>query len=266
MDSVFRPGLLDGRTALVTGGGTGIGRATSLALAGLGARVAIVGRRAEPLAATAGLAQAAGGDVLAYPCDVREPDEVEAMLEEILEAHGRVDILVNNAGGQFVSAAQDISLNGFRAVTRLDLDAVFLLTRLVATRSMIPSGEGSVVSVTLSPRRAVPGMAHAVAARAGVEALTRTLALEWGPAGVRLNCVAAGYVRTEAWERYGIDPAQAARMIPLGALATPEQVATAIVFLASPAADYITGATLLVDGGLDNVGPASALLSGVTST
>jgi citronellol/citronellal dehydrogenase len=256
--SPFRPGLLTGRQALVTGGGTGIGRATALELAALGARVAVVGRRAELLHETAALAQSTGGDVLAYPCDIREPEQVDAMLDAVLASHGSVDILVNNAGGQFVAPAERISLNGFRAVTRLDLDAVFALTTAVANRSMIDSGGGSVVSVTISPRRAMPGMAHSAAARAGVEGLTRTLAVEWARHGIRLNCVAAGIVHTTAWDGYGLDPAVVATSIPAGRLATPEEIARAIVFLASPAASYVTGATLLVDGGLDNVGPGAS--------
>ena len=256
--SPFRPGLLEGRTALVTGGGTGIGRASALALSVLGARVAVLGRRAEMLARTTALAQEHGGDVLGYACDVREPDQVDAVLEEVLAAHGRIDMLVNNAGGQFVAPAETISLNGFRAVTRLDLDAVFNLTVAVANRSMIPSGGGAVVTVTISPRRAMPGMVHAAAARAGVEGMTRTLAVEWGRHGIRLNCVAAGLVHTAAWEAYGLDPVEVGRSIPAGRLATPQEIADAIVFLVSPAASYVSGATLLVDGGLDNTTPAAA--------
>jgi citronellol/citronellal dehydrogenase len=257
MVALFRPGLLDGRTALVTGGGTGIGRATALELASLGARVAVTGRRAELVEETAALAQRAGGDVLAYPCDVREPDQVDAMLDAVMAAHGRIDVLVNNAGGQFVSPAENISLNGLRAVTRLNLDAVFNLTTQVANRSMIPHGYGKVVSVVISPRRAMPGMAHSAAARAGVESMTRTMAVEWGRHGVRLNCVAPGIIRTEAWERYGLDPGLVASALPAGVLGTPEDVAHAIVFLSTPASDYITGDTVLVDGGLDNAGPTT---------
>jgi len=258
MDDVFREGLFQGRTALVTGGGTGIGRATALRLARLGARVFVVGRRGEHLEETAAQAQEHGGDVLAYPCDVREPDQVDAMLDAVLEAHDRVDILVNNAGGQFVSPAEDISYNGMRAVTRLNYEATWYVTNRVATRSMIPNGDGVVVSVTMAPRRAMPGMSHSSAARAAVESMTRTLAVEWGRHGVRLACVAPGIVHTEAWERYGLPPEQVASAIPLRRLATADEIAAVIVFLASPAGAYVTGDTLLVDGGLDQSGPGSA--------
>ncbi len=262
MADVFRDGVFEGRTALVTGGGTGIGRATALQLARLGARVAVSGRRAEPLEETAALAQAAGVDVLAYPCDVRETGQVDALLDAVLEANRRVDILVNNAGGQFVSPAEAITYNGMRAVTRVNYEAVWYLTNQVANRSMIPNGYGKVVSVTMTPRRAMPGMSHSSAARAAVESMTRTLAVEWGRFGIRLSCVAPGIIHTEAWERYGLEPEQVARMIPAGVLGTPEQVADAIVFLASPAGDYITGDTLVVDGGYDTTSPSMLLLGG----
>ena len=169
-----------------------------------------------------------------------------------------MDTLVNNAGGQFVSPAEAISLNGFRAVTRLNLDAVWSLTTSVANRWMVAGGYGKVVSVVISPRRAMPGMAHSAAARAGVENMTRTMAVEWGRYGIRLNCVAPGIIHTEAWERYGLAPEAVAAAIPAGTLGTAEDVAHAITYLVSPAGDYVTGATLLVDGGLDNTGPGAA--------
>ena len=255
--TVFAPGLLDDRVAVVTGGGSGIGRAVALELASLGCTVAILGRREETLAETSSLVGDVGR-VSPYVVDVREPDDVDAVLDRVGADLGPVDTLVNNAGGQFVSPAESISLNGFRAVTRLNLDAVWSLTTSVANRWMVAAGYGKVVSVVISPRRAMPGMAHSAAARAGVENMTRTMAVEWGRYGIRLNCVAPGYIHTQAWERYGFEPDAVAALIPAGRLGTAEDVAHAITYLVSPAGDYVTGATLLVDGGLDNTGPNAA--------
>ena len=171
--TVFRPDLLAGQVAVVSGGGSGIGRATALELAACGAHVVVCGRRPEPLAETAALAD--GGRCTAEPCDVREEDQVAALADRVLERHGRVDLLVNNAGGQFLSAAEDITPKGFRAVIRLNVEGTWLMTHAVATKAMIPQGGGKVVSVTLSPHHALPAMAHSSAARAGVEHLMRVL-------------------------------------------------------------------------------------------
>ena len=141
---------------------------------------------------------------------------MDAVLDRVGADIGPVDTLVNNAGGQFVSPAEAISLNGFRAVTRLNLDAVWSLTTAVANRWMVTGGYGKVVSVVISPRRAMPGMAHSAAARAGVENMTRTMAVEWGRYGIRLNCVAPGIIHTDAWERYGLAPDAVAAAIPAG--------------------------------------------------
>ena len=196
--AVLAPGSLTGRTALVTGGGSGIGRATALLLASMGARVAVVGRRPEALEATADMAAIAGGvhAVSAYTCDVREPELVDAMLDSVLADFERIDILVNNAGGQFVSPAESLNHKGFRAVTRLNLDATWYLTARVAERSMLPNGYGKVVSITMSPHRGMPGMSHSSAARAGVESLMRTFAVEWGRHGIRTLALAPGIVHT----------------------------------------------------------------------
>jgi citronellol/citronellal dehydrogenase len=253
VDSVLREGSLAGRSALVTGGGSGIGRATAELLAALGARVTVAGRRAELLEETAASIRARGGECLAVVCDVREPDGVRDLVEKVMRQHGSLDVLVNNAGGQFVAPAEEISHKGFRAVTRLNLDAVWELTRQAAVESMLPNGYGKVISVVLSPRRGIPGMFHSSAARAAVESMTRTLATEWGGRGIRLTCVAPGTIDTEGWRGYGDTAEEVAATIPLGRLGTPGEVAKMIAFLASPAGDFVTGTTVVIDGGVDNV-------------
>ena len=250
------PGCLDGRIGIVTGGGSGIGRSTALALAHLGARVVVVGRGAEALDATCAMAPDL---ITAIPTDIREFDQVDAMLDAVLEAHGRIDLLVNNAGGQFIAPAETVSPNGFRAVTRLNLDATWYLTTRVAARAMIPQGYGKVASVTMTPQRGIPYMAHSSAARAAVESLTQTLAVEWGQYGIRLVAVAPGLVHTEAWEGYGLDPGTVGDGMLLKRLQRPEEVAAMIAFCLSPAGDYITGTTIVADGGWNLVGPYPAM-------
>src|SRR5829696_1717343 len=178
-----------GRVALVTGGGSGIGRATALAFARSGARVAICGRRPEPLEATRALVAAAGGECLAVPADIREPEAVDALVAAVLDRFGALDVLVNNAGGQFVAAAEAISDNGWRAVERVTVDATWRVTRTVAERAMIPGRGGLIVFIGFSPRRGTPGMAHAAAARAGGRRVTlaparRDLSALFAPASV----------------------------------------------------------------------------------
>ena len=245
-----------GKVALVTGGGTGIGAATALELARTGAAVVICGRRPEPLEAVRASIEAAGGSCLALPTDVREPDQVEALVDAALERFGVIDLLVNNAGGQFVTRAEDISANGWRAVHRLAVDASWAVTRLVAERSMIPRRQGVVLFVGFSPRRGIPGFAHAASARAALENLASGLSLEWSRYGIRSVCVSPGTIATEGLEQYGADPDEWAMSIPLRRLGTPEEVASLIAFLCSPGAAYITGTTIVVDGGADAWGQA----------
>ncbi len=250
---IFQPGLLDGQVAVVTGGGSGLGRATALELAALGARVVVCGRREEPLEETAAAAE--GGGVEALVCDIREEEHVDAFVSSVLERHGRIDLLVNNAGGQYMTPAEDITPKGFRTVIRLNVEGTWLMTHAVATRAMIPEARGGkIVNVTLSPHHGLPGMAHSSAARAAVENLTRVLSIEWARFGIRLTALAAGHFGTETLRtKYPAAVVEGvAGTVPLQRLGTEEEFAWLVAFLASPAGDYFSGAVLTIDGARDN--------------
>lgn len=253
MSPALAPDANAGRAVLVTGGGTGIGRATARAFAASGARVAICGRREEPLAETRAELEGTGAECLAIPCDVREPEQAGALLDHVLERFGRLDVLVNNAGGQFTAPAEEITAKGMRAVHRLAIDAAWELTREAATRSMIPSGQGGlIVFIGFSPRRGIPGFAHASAARAALENLAQGLAMEWSRHAIRAVCVVPGNIETEGMASYGPEAVEGARrQVPLGRLGRPQEVGETIAFLATPGGAYITGTSVVVDGGLD---------------
>jgi citronellol/citronellal dehydrogenase len=249
---VLAEGVLDGQVAIVTGGGSGIGRATVLELARLGATVVTCGRRIEPVQETAELA--APGRVDPQVCDIREDDEVDALVDGALERHGRIDILVNNAGGQFLCPAEDISRKGFRAVVRLNLEGTWSMTHAVATKAFIPSGNGGrVVSVTLTPHTGLSGMAHSSAARAGVENLMKVLAIEWARFGFNCVAVAPGVVATDAFQtKYPADfRAHYASNLLAGDYTAPEDIAQTIAFVVSPAGRAISGSVVNVDRGHD---------------
>jgi citronellol/citronellal dehydrogenase len=257
MDDVFRSPLAsdanEGRTVLVTGGGTGIGRATAAEFARTGARVVICGRRPEPLAEVRRTLEADGREIVDHPCDVREPDQVASLLGMIAERFDGLDVVVNNAGGQFAAPAEDITLKGFRAVHRLNVDAPWMLTHEIAERWMIPRRRGVIVFVGFSPRRGIPLMAHASTARSALETMASSLSNEWSRYGIRAVCVAAGLIQTEGVLQYGgqelVDAF--AQEVPMKRPGSAEEVATTIAFLASAGGGYITGSTVLVDGGAD---------------
>jgi citronellol/citronellal dehydrogenase len=249
---LFQPGLLDGQVAIVSGGGSGLGRASALELAALGATVVICGRREGPLDETA--AQADGGRVEPRVCDIREEDQVEALADAVLERHGQIDLLVNNAGGQYMTPAEDITPKGFRTVMRLNVEGTWLMTHAVATKAMMDGRGGKIVNVTLSPHHGLPGMAHSSAARAAVENLTRVLSIEWARFGIRLTALAAGHFATETlMTKYPKQVVEGvAGTVPLGRLGTEEEFAWLVAYLASPAGDYLSGAILTIDGARDN--------------
>jgi citronellol/citronellal dehydrogenase len=253
---VFRAGLLDGQVVLVSGGGSGLGRATALELAALGAHVIVCGRRLGPLEQTAELEGT--GRVHPEVCDIRDEDQVGSLVDGVISRHGGIHLLVNNAGGQFLAPAEDITPKGFRTVMSLNVEGTWLMTHAVATKAMIPAGTGKVVSITLSPHHGLPGMAHSSAARAAVENLMRVLSIEWARYGIKLNAIAAGQFGTDTF--YTKYPRQvvdlAAGTVPLGRLGHPAEIAWLVAHLASPAGDFISGAILTVDGARDNwLGP-----------
>ena len=251
---VFRDGLLEGTVCAVSGAGTGLGRETALEMLRLGATVVGCGRRAEPLAETAALGEGLAGRFEHGVLDIREEDEVDAFFDRLLERHGRLDVLVNNAGGQFLSPAEAISPKGFRAVVELNVTGTWLMSQAAATKAFIPGGGGKVLSVTLSPHNGMPGMVHSGAARAAVENMMRTLATEWSRFGVTTCSVAAGHFATETLlTKYPREIVEnVAKTVPVGRTGRPEEVAWLLAYLASPAGDYYSGATITIDGGRDN--------------
>jgi 2,4-dienoyl-CoA reductase [(3E)-enoyl-CoA-producing], peroxisomal len=258
--SVFRPDLLAGRVALVTGGGTGIGLGVAEALAAAGAQVAIASRKPEHLEPAAAQLRARGAKVSAVEVNVREPESVARMVDRVAQEHGRVDILVNNAAGNFYAPTATLSPNGWRAVVETDLYGTFFCSQAVYP-VMKQQGGGRIVSISMTLHyRGWPLMAHATAAKAGVDALTRTLALEWAPDRITVNAVAPGPIPTEGVKKAFTPPGSeapdlfgmeryAADSIPLGRWGTPSDVGQMVTFLASPAGDWITGAIMVVDGG-----------------
>lgn len=249
---IFREGLFDGQVALVTGGGTGIGAAIAHELGMLGATVVIASRKEEHVRpAVDGLTRILGREVFGQTCDIRDRASVDALMKGLLAQHGKLDILVNNGGGQFFAPAETITPNGWDAVIQTNLTGTWNVTRAAADAWMLKKG-GSIVNVTMLTSRCFPGMAHSVAARGGVEALTRTLAVEWASRKIRVNSVAPGFVASSGLRRYPAELnvlSMLNSVIPMKRPATCEEIAWAVVYLAGPAGSYVTGQTWVVDGG-----------------
>ena len=256
MDNVFAPNLLAGKAALVTGGGSGIGAGIARLFARHGAKVALVGRTKEKLDAIAAEIRSAGGEASVHPADVRDFAALEGAVNAAAASFGRLDLLVNSAAGTFLAPAASLSANGFRAVVDIDLCGTFNACR--AAFPHLSKGGGCIVSITATQATVpTPLQVHAGAAKAGIEKLTRDLALEWGRMGIRVCAVAPGPVEgTEGMSR--LAPGSAGddlkKRVPLARYASIEEIAAAALYLVSPAAAYVTGSTLLVDGGTSLIG------------
>ncbi len=248
----FRPDLLIGKTALVTGGGTGIGRGLSLALAAHGCDVAIISRTASHLEQTSGDIEALGRRSFTVAADVRDPAAIDEAVGQTVAALGRLDILVNNAAGNFLCLAENLSPNGFGAVVDIDLKGTFHMSK--AALPYLKATGGTVLNISATLHYVgTAAQLHVSAAKAGVDALTRVLAVEWGQYGIRVNGIAPGPVdQTEGARRLlvGTSHERAVKSTPLGRLGAIADVSDAALFLCSEAAAFITGVTLVVDGGL----------------
>ncbi|MCO5090914.1 SDR family oxidoreductase [Bosea sp. (in: a-proteobacteria)] len=247
----YRADVLAGQVALVTGGGTGLGRAIAIAMARLGAKVFICGRRADPLAATVAEIRAHGLLAEAIPCSVRDREQIASLLDRIYTEDGRLDILVNNGGGQFVQSAIDLTPNGWQAVIDTNLNGTWNMMQMAAQRWRDHRQGGRIVNVVLDIWRGIPGMAHSVAARAGVVYLSKTVAVEWAPLDIRVNCLAPGVVETGALENYPDEVRAKVRRdanVQRRAGSTIE-VVEGCLYLVLPSSGFVTGEVLTVDGG-----------------
>lgn len=245
---------LTGRVAVITGGGTGMGAATALLMAQFGADIVVCGRRPEPLEEMAAsvIAQT-GRRCLAMPTDVRDEEAVKALIDGTVERLGRIDILVNNAGGSTLGRLEELTSKMWHRSFQLNVDAAYYATR-EAGRYFLAQGSGAIVNI--SSMAGIGGLkkgAHYAASKSALQMLTRVSAAEWGPHGVRVNCVAPGLIASElalvGWAKNGVDPVKMTQHLPLRRPGTPEEIANAVVFLASDAASYISGEVLAVAGG-----------------
>jgi citronellol/citronellal dehydrogenase len=246
---IFAPGVLDGRVAIITGGGTGLGKAAALELVACGASVVVAGRRPEVVEAAA---EEIGPRCTAVAADIRDPADARRVVDVATGRHGRVDLLVNNAGGQYFVPAEAIAQKGWNAVWRLNVGGTLTMTRAVEG-AMRAAGGGTIVNITLSPHHGLAGMTHSSAARAAVEGMTRSLAAEFADAGIAVVAVAAGHFETEAIKKYPQTVRDnAARTVPLGRLGEEREHGWLIGLLATPLGPAFSGTVITLDGARDN--------------
>jgi citronellol/citronellal dehydrogenase len=260
MPSIFRPGLFENQVAIVTGGGSGIGLAIAETLGELGAKVAINGRNAEKLDRARARLESQGVTVLARPCDIREPAQVKEFVDAVGTSLGPASVLVNNAGGQFPTTAESVSAKGWDAVIRNNLSGTFYVTQAVAQAHLIPNKKGRIINIIANIHRGFPGMVHTGAARAGVENMTKTLAIEWAEHNIQVNAVAPGIIKSSGTDQYPPELLEMSRgKTPMKRVGTPEEVAELVAYIASDAAWFVTGETWYMDGGAHLWGDAWAI-------
>jgi citronellol/citronellal dehydrogenase len=251
-DSIFRPDLFRDQVILVTGGGSGLGRCIAHELASLGATPVLAGRRPEPLAEVVTEIEAAGGRAEAITLNIREQEAVDASVEALVKRHGRLDGVVNNAGGQFPIEAGELKPKGWLAVVDTNLNGTWWVSQAAYRHAFRAQGRGAIVSMVADVWAGAPGMVHTGAARAGVMNMTVTLAAEWAREGVRVNAVAPGPILTSGLGKYPEEiqrrTLEEARTTPPARLGTESEVSCAVVFLLSPAATYVSGEVMKVDG------------------
>ncbi|MBO0332299.1 SDR family oxidoreductase [Sneathiella sp. CAU 1612] len=255
--SIYRPGLFDGQSIVITGGGSGIGRCTAHELVSLGARVALVGRSMEKLKSVQAELSEAGGEATVHTCDIRDEEAVKATVAEIIKEQGAIHGLVNNAGGQFPARLEEITLKGWDAVIKTNLTGGFLFARECYVQWMKENGGGPIVNMVADMWNSMPGMGHSGAARKGMISFTETAALEWAAAGVRVNAIAPGMIVSSGmdtypdWWKERVTNRIASH--PVKRMGTESEVSAGIVYLLSEAATFITGSCLRIDGGAPNI-------------
>ena len=257
MKNIFRAGLFSGHVAIVTGGGSGIGLAISKSLGQLGANIAICGRNEERLDSGVEILKKQGISAFGAACDIRNQEQIAAFVGKVKDAFGPATILVNNAGGQFPSAAENITQNGWESVIKNNLTGTFLMTQAVAVQHMMPAKRGRVLNITANVRRGFPAMAHTGAARAGVENMTKTLAIEWAQHNIQVNALAPGTILSTGTDQYPQELIETQRKnTPAKRFGTVTEVAMLATYMVSDAASYMTGELIYQDGGANLWGAA----------